>query len=412
MGLWICVVLGLSAGENPKFLPCTLEVGLNIRSVDVVSEHGTMHRDGPSITEPGEAWKGPEWTTTSVKPFSHDGGDAVMKAEVELDIRSIAPGSVVRLRGMSTEPGYNMLGELVVPISWTGVDPNGVHKALCTGINPVGSGVRKVSNVIDWYAEIREPGVRQPTVEYIGRTSPLTCWVLKGAPRNSTETKAKPTPRRLDYAVNVYTTAEDNMGRKAHPLALAGDVVRMQGKYYYAVRHYEPEDAWKISETWSMRPPGASCFSIINNSILVLEMVGHPGDFDLTTFTATPNNPGRGVEGSLAEPAYTQTVLGDTWQVFLFDDKNTRYGYMGGSGGANYYEAVLRYKVGTRTFYMPGGTNRIYENPDDVLKVFRTMAWARWDYRAKEWRVMRVIHTYTGVGRDSPTGIRFSRAED
>jgi hypothetical protein len=105
-------------------------------------------------------------------------------------------------------------------------------------------------------------------------------------------------------------------------------------------------------------------------------------------------------------------VLGDTWQVFLFDDKNTRYGYMGGSGGANYYEAVLRYKVGTRTFYMPGGTNRIYENPDDVLKVFRTMAWARWDYRAKEWRVMRVIHTYTGVGRDSPTGIRFSRAED
>jgi hypothetical protein len=388
------IVLGLAAGDSPKVSPCTLEVGLNIRSVDVVSEHGTMHRDGPSITEPGDPWTGPEWTTTSVKPFSHDGDNAVLKAEVEVDIRSIAPGSVVRLRGMSTEPGFNMLGELVVPISWTGTDPNGVQKALVTGINPIGSGVRKINNVIDWYAEVREPGVRQPTVEFLGRTSPLTCWVLKGAPRNATEVKAKPTPRRLDYAVNVYSTAEDNMGRKAHPLALAGDVVRMQGKHYLAIRHYEPEDAWRISETWSMRPPGCSCFSIINNSILVLEMVGHPGDFDL------------------AEPAYTQSVLGDTWQVFLFDDRNTRYGFMGGTGGANYYEAVLRYKVGSRTFYMPGGTNRIYENPDDVLRVFRTMAWARWDYRAKEWRVMRVIHTYTGVGRDSPIGIRFARAED
>ena len=412
MGLWICVVLGFSAGESRKVAPCTLDVGLNIRSVDIVSEHGNMHRDGPSITEPGEPWTGPEWTNTSVKPFSHSGGDAVLRAEVEVDVRSIAPGAVVRLRGVSTEPGYNMLGELVVPISWTGEDANGTHKAMVSGINPIGSGVRKIANVIDWYAEVREPGVGQPWVEFLGRTGTLTGYVLKNISRSADQIKGKPTPRRLEMAVNVYAVAESNMGRKAHPLALAGDVVRMQGRYYLPTRHYEPEDAWKMPETWSMRPPGASCFSIISNSILVLEMVGHPGEYDLTTFTSSPNSPSRAVEGSLAEPPFVQTVWGDTWQVFLFDDRNTRFGHSGGTGGANYYEAVLRCKVGDRTFYMPGGTNRIYERPDDILRVFRTMAWARWDYRSKEWRVMRVIHVYTGNGQDSPTGIRFSRAED
>ncbi|MFN5330043.1 MAG: hypothetical protein ACK5DV_12760 [Planctomycetota bacterium] len=380
---------------------------------DITSEHQLLHHDGPTLVNPGNRWNEPEWSQGRpyVVPFSHDGGkDARLTGKLKLRVSGVAPGSEIRLRGLSHEPGFNVDGQLIVPAdapAGTNSDER-IVEATMRAMAPVGSKVRKIRDSIVWFAEVRPIGNEEISKHDLGSTGPLVGYILRGKPKLADEARGTVTARRLDIAVERYTVAHDNAGDNPSSLAVVAELVGRIGKHYLPTRHYEAEGAWNVPETWTMSPPGASCFSIITYTINVLNMVGQEGEFELVTYTARQNAPEKAVIGSLGEPPVRQSTWNDTWQLFLADDRNTRLGQVGGLGGMNFYEAVLRYKHGGQTYFMPGGTSRVYTNPDDILRVFRTMVWAKYDNRKNEWKVMRVVHTYVQPGGGSPRGVDVS----
>ena len=386
---------------------------------DITSEHGLMHRDTSNLAEPGERWDEPEWQLgrSYVVPFSHDGGkEARVEGRLKLKVEGVKPGSLIRIRGLSHETGFNLAGEAVVPEEKKEGDKESKKPAdgpltvvaAVKATEGLGPKVRRVSKPIAWFAEVKPPGDAKPTKHDLGTTAPLVGFVLRGKPKLTDEKRGTVTPKRLSVAVDRYVNAYENAGDNPSSLAVVAELVGRMGKHYLPTRHYEEEQAWNVPETWTMKDPGASCFSIISYSINLLNMVGQEGEYDLVTYTATLENPTKAVIGSLGTPTVRKPAIGDYWQLFLVDDRNTRLGQAGGLGGVNFYEAVMRYKYGGRTYYMPGGTSRVYTNPDDILRVFRTMAWARYDNWKKEWRVVRVVHTYVRPGEGSPYGVDVS----
>lgn len=415
---WIAAAGLLISGVEP-----TRKIFIEPLEFDITSEHGLMHRDTTNLAEPGERWGEAEWRIgrSYVVPFSHDGGkDALVKGRLKLKVAGVKPGSLIRIRGLSHEPGFNVAGEVELPgeeevageaaktakVRFVGEPVTVVAEVKAS--EGLGAKVRRVSKPISWFAEVREPGEAKPSKHDLGTTAPLVGFVLRGKPRMTDEKRGTVTPRRLSIAVDRYIAAEANAGENPSSLAVVAELVGRMGKHYLPTRHYEDEQAWNVPETWVMKDPGASCFSIITYTINLLNMVGHEGDYELVTYTANLENPTRAVIGSLGTPVVRKPAVIDYWQLFLVDDRNSRLGQAGGLGGVNFYEAVLRYKFGGRAYYMPGGTSRVYTNPDDILRVFRTMAWAKYDVWWKEWRVMRVVHTYVRPGHGSPHGVDVS----
>lgn len=409
---WFWIIssgLLLSAAEPSR------SVFIEPLELDITSEHGLLHRDTNNLAEPGERWDEPEWQLgrSYVVPFSHDGGkNARLAGKLKLKVEGVKPGSLIRIRGLSHEPGFNLAGEAVISAEKKeGEKPADGPVTVVAAVKAtegLGSKVRRVSQPIVWFAEVKPPGDGKATKHDLGTTASLVGFVLRGKPKLTEEKRGTVTPKRLSIAVDRYVNAFENAGENPSSLSVVAELVGRMGKHYLPTRHYEEEQAWNVPETWTMQQPGASCFSIITYTINLLNMVGHEGEYDLVTYTATKENPTKAVIGSLGTPAVRQPVIGDYWQLFLVDDRNTRLGQVGGLGGMNFYEAVLRYKHAGRTFYMPGGTSRVYDNPDDILRVFRTMVWAKYDNRRKEWKVVRVVHTYVPPGSGSPYGVDVS----
>jgi hypothetical protein len=71
----------------------------------------------------------------------------------------------------------------------------------------------------------------------------------------------------------------------------------------------------------------------------------------------------------------------------------------------NNYEGALIYTSQRgEVYYYPGGTQHMYRNKNQILSVFKSLAWARYDYRARQWQVVQVIAAYQGgVGSASST---------
>ena len=78
---------------------------------------------------------------------------------------------------------------------------------------------------------------------------------------------------------------------------------------------------------------------------------------------------------------------------------------LGGLDGMNFYEATLQLEWRGRKFYYPGGTDRVYEAPEKVLMVFRTLAWATYDFQIGHWVVREVVHTYSRPGEKQPASV-------
>jgi hypothetical protein len=139
-------------------------------------------------------------------------------------------------------------------------------------------------------------------------------------------------------------------------------------------------------------------------------MIGLDGDIQLAAFYARPEAPLRAVRGGLGDPPIRKKGPGnETWQLFLTDENNTHKGQVGGAGGMNYYEAALELTCNGRTYFYPAGTDRVYESPDMVIRVFRTLVWAAYDYRLDSWVVREVVHTYTPPGQKQPESVPVPR---
>jgi hypothetical protein len=159
-----------------------------------------------------------------------------------------------------------------------------------------------------------------------------------------------------------------------------------------------------------MQPPGASCISIVEFVSLVWNIIGGEGQASMAALYARADQPAKALRGGLGDPPITRrTPSGETWQLFLTDENNTNKGQPGGQGGMNYYEAALELDWRGKKFYYPGGTDRVYDSPDMVLSIFRTLAWAAYDFQRDAWVVREVVHTYTLPGQKQAESVPLPR---
>ena len=332
-------------------------------------------------------------------PLTHTGGDNRIRAVVTLSLTGFEGEVPFLLSGRSDEPALCFQGE--GRMSAPGEAAIEVEAAA-----PLGWMVRKVRNRIAWGLTLY-PGTAQQVTIPLGETGPHVVYVTLGRPRNTDEPRSVVTDIRMNLAVERVAAAMKVTGPSVSAPALLHAIMKEQGKHYLPTRHYSRAEAWKVPESWEMKEPGASCISIVEFIGLVCKMIGLEGTVHTTAYYAEPPEPRVARQGGLGDPPITRKGPGkETWQLFLVDEMNSNFGQVGGVGGMNYYEAVLEYRYRGKKYFYPGGTDRVWDTPENVLKVFRSLAWAAWDEQRQDWVVREVVETYIKRGDHAPGSIK------
>jgi len=320
-----------------------------------------------------------------------------LEARALVTLNLLPTRTLVRLLGESEDGHFAMDGSAKMEIS--GGDP---CKAVINlrSHSPFPAALTLLRGEIHWLAEIRIPGEYPKTVD-IGETTSIECFLTRGTPRTQ-KPASEVTAMRLHESYRRLQDAISRLPENPSVVAIVHALTSHCGRFYNPQRHFERQDAWYVPVTWRYRYPGASCISICNYCSLILDQIGMEGEYKQLEIYARPDNPTKAIEGAVTSEDIVKEVGWQTWQLFLVDDRSTGWGQVGSYGGMNNYEACIAFTWQGKTFYFPGGTDRVYDNLDQVLCVFRTLVWARWDVRRMNWQVMEVVHTYTPPGKGVP----------
>lgn len=383
----LCLAGGGPAAEGPRG---------RVVALAFTSDHGLI-RQSTGERSPAVQWRAEPPRNA---PVTHTGGrSARVAVEVLIEAEGVSPGTAYRLEGLSEEPALCFRHDGAWPRGET------VRMELRSS-GTLGRAVRRIRRSVRWRLTLA-PGSAGAEVVALDTTGPHVIYVTLGTPKDTDDPVSAVTQPRMALAVERVASAMACVGERASPPRLVHELMSQNGRYYLPNRHYPRRRAWDVPESWELEPPGASCISIVDFVILLCKMVGLEGRVALAAYHARPDDPLRAVPGGLGDsPLYRQGPFGETWQLFLVDEHNTNNGHEGGAGGMNYYEAVLAYEWRGRRYLYPGGTDYVFDRPENVLKIFRTLAWARWDPGAGDWVVTEVVQTYTRTKRDYPPDVR------
>lgn len=128
---------------------------------------------------------------------------------------------------------------------------------------------------------------------------------------------------------------------------------------------------------------GYDCITLSTMAAQALRENSIPGSISVVTYIPQPGNPKKAIEGSLSNPPVTNPD-DPTEMEFLFDRH----------GGANNFEATLVYSDHGKTYYFPGGTNRVYSTPDKVLTLFPSLGWSQYDPATNQVHETSIIYRY------------------
>lgn len=404
---WCAATLGFIAltGQDAQSAnpvrPVYREVSARMTALEFTSDHNLICRDGSDLLRCGSRYPDVEWSAKEphfASPMTHTQGRYV-EARVMVKLNRLPAGTMVRLKGTAEQESFTFEGE--GKVEDVGGDPcMAVVYVRSKGMLP--AQLRRMQATIDWSVTVLVPG-DSPRVIDLADTGPHVCYLTRGTPRRADEVASAVTPRRMQTSYERLALALESVEEEnPSTIAIVHALTRHVGEHYNPKQHFEREDAWYVPTTWRLKPAGASCISICNYCSLILDQIGMEGEYRQIALYSRPDNPDRALEGGRESDSITRDVGRQQWELFLVDDRNTRQGQVGGWGGMNYYEAVIAYDYKGKTYYFPGGTDRVYDNKDQVLKIFRTLAWARWDTWRKEWQVMQVVRTYTSPGRGAP----------
>ena len=393
-------LIGHDARSANPVRPVYREVSARMTALEFTSDHNLMCRDGSDLLHCGSRYPDVEWTSTDPKvtaPMTHTQGRHV-EARVMVKLSRLPVGTTVRVRGLSEQEAFNFEGE--GRVEEIGGDPcMAVVYVRSKGLLP--AQLRRMQASIDWTVSVIIRGENIRELE-LADTGPHVCYLTRGTPKRTNEVVSAVTPRRIQTSYERLAIALESADDSPSSVAIVHALTRHVGQWYNPKKHFEREDAWYVPSTWKLKPPGASCISICNFCSLILDQLGMEGNYRLIALYAKPNDPDKALEGGVESENYTRDVGKQQWELFLVDDRNSRLGKVGGWGGMNYYEACIAYDFQGKTFYFPGGTDRVYDNKDQVLRIFRTLAWARWDTWRKDWQVMQIVRTYTPPGSGAP----------
>jgi len=402
----MCASLALAAFDSQSVAANGLsalkkiqEVHARLKAVEFTSDHNLLHEDGSDLRFAGDRLADVEWESTrgrQVARLTHTAARN-LEARALVSLNFLPAGTTVRVVGESEDGHFCLNGSS--KITFGGVGP-------CMAVVPLTAkklmpaSLSILQGEVHWQAEISIPGENTTSVE-LNATTYLECYLTRGTPRTEkaasevTAMRLRESYRRLEYATS-------HLGADASIVAIVHALTSHCGRYYNPQQHFERQDAWYVPNTWRYRYPGASCISICNYCSLILDQIGMEGEYKQLEIYARPDNPTKAIEGGVTSEDYVKDVDWQRWQLFLVDDRSTRWGQVGSYGGMNNYEACIAYTWQGKTYYFPGGTDRVYDHLDQVLCVFRTLVWARWDPRRNNWQVMEVVHTYNQPGHGVP----------
>lgn len=382
------------------WLVCTVPVAAGelrgqVVALEFTSDHRLLCANTRELLTGGDPYPSVAWNRSHSAPITLTGGkDARIQAVVRVALTESITGIPCRLDGMSDEPALCFRG--------AGTMTGDSAMISVEGLSPLGLLVRTIRKPIRWTLTLG-PGTPAERTIALGTTGPHTVYVTLGRPRVSNDPRSIVTDRRMELAIERIAAAQARVGANAAPPWLVYEFMRQSGERYLPTRHYSHERVWLVPESWKLQPAGASCLSIVEFAALVCNMIGVEGEARIGAFYARPDQPLTAVRGGLGDPPIRKKGAGnESWQLFLTDDNNTTKGQVGGAGGMNYYEAALEFTWKGKTYYYPAGTDRVYDSPDLVIRVFRTLAWSAYDYDRDAWIVREVVHPYTPPGQKQP----------
>jgi hypothetical protein len=111
---------------------------------------------------------------------------------------------------------------------------------------------------------------------------------------------------------------------------------------------------------------GYDCITLSTMAELALHKVHLRGKIAVDNYLPAPEDPTTAIVGSLTDPPRSNPDPAKSYETEALYD---------GHGGANNFEATLVDTYRHKTYYFPGGTDEVYNNPDNFLTIFANLGY-------------------------------------
>lgn len=335
-------------------------VKVELKKLTFKTDHGLMRDNNSNYTASGSVFTKPDWTDAGKNnPISHTMNQNVGVELEFLVTPSDAPSRSYTIKGTGPT-GLNYESTINLP--------GGTVTIPLTSTDKLENKVQKLTGSINWV--ITKDSTNVLTVS----TGSHTVYVTMGTPRNDGTVPNSVTQKRMERAVQVVAAAGS-----LDPHTIVKRVIQDQGAFDLS--------GAKVNE-WEVPDSPSDCQSIVRFTAAVLNMINVPGTVVHKNVYAIESAPTRGIEvdppGGLNNPRRFHP--NGIWLLALID----------GSAGCNAFEATAKFTHGGVTKYYAGGTQGIFDNPNQVLTVFQSLSWIDFVRVGTVDRcvVQQVIHRY------------------
>ena len=350
---------GGSREKEEQAHPGTILNSITFQSDHRVAGHAIMKDNQHDWTEGGRPYPKPDWLVnerneTVSRPISHT-SDRNVDLDVRLNVLPLtAPSAPITLRGESDVPFLNF--------DFSGTMSGGLGRTVSlTSMGKIPFSVAEYRN-----KEVRWTMKWQDWEHEVARTN-HTMFVTMFDPLRPEEV----TYRRMALAVGIVSP----LGLDPHTIVKG--IMSRWNSYNLAIYYENP---WELADDLEA---GAQCITIVRFIQGVIETVGCPGTAEAVTVHARPGAAGVPIEEICpACPGLNvPSVRADhpDWAVALLDD----------DWHANTFEAALKFNYGGVLRYYPGGVEAVLSTPDQVLHVFKCLAWIK-GTGGRDCRIMEV----------------------
>ena len=382
-------------------------VKCELNFVDFKSNIHKLWFNGESLAQHGEQLPDVEWTLDSPQAIIMQGIGSELSGTVGFRIEGVEVGSKIAVKGVAKNYyAFDLSGEMFLEqLSST----DGLVQVEVKSSRALPQSLKRLDDEILWTVSVTTPDGKTAALK-ADQSARVSCYLVFSDNHDNLVDGAEPTPNRIEHSYYRFQSATGYLTLAYGLPNMAHSLNRQVSRYYNPANHYTNETCWNVPRSWGVRGGGASCISISRYCQHVLLVLGFPGKVEVDAFWAKPSNPREAIGGGTDAPDIYSSSRSGSLKLYLVDGRNTAGGGSGGYGGMNNYEGALIYTSERgEVYYYPGGTQHMYRNKNQILSVFKSLAWARYDYRARQWQVVQVIAAYQG-GVGSAASARSSSA--
>jgi hypothetical protein len=332
--------------------------GAVLNAITFRSDHGLMQDNAADWGASGKLLGEPEWFVKDgvevSRPISQTKGTAI---EVQLNL-NILPAT-------SAEEPISIQGRSdigLLDFDYSGNIQGGLNRRIT---------LRSTKTLPDNIAAFPNERIVwtitfHNATQTIAPTAGHTVFVTMAKPRQFEGTVANRgdeeiTVRRMATAVKIISELET-----LEPHAILRGIMQNWNKYSLEVP-MRP-NIWTFADEIGV---GGQCIDIVRFVTALINTVGCPGKAQPVVVWAHPDNPSKAIEQEYKGAVGLHTVPAHPrhpdWGAALLD----------GGWKSNAYEAALKFDYGGTLAYYPGGVDGVLTDKQEVLEVFKCLAWVR-----------------------------------